>query len=413
MQAEPSLQAQSGRRQRRGFVLGSLSFGHGVIHLYDQGIYVFMPAITSAMGLNTFQVSTLLAIRQGGFGAVNPGSGLFVDMVKGHWGLILTGCVLLASVSYVIVGASVNYGILLFAIVLVSVPGALWHLPSTASLSQRFPDRRGFAVAIHGLGSNIGNVVGPLLATALLGALVSWRHVFFIYSAPALVTVAFVWWTLNDIGRGGLDERRAINTQLREALALIKNPVVMTLVVVALLRGIGLDAIFAWSPFYLEEELEKSHLEAGFHYALLTGMGIVSAPLLGALSDRLGRKAVIVPGLLSASALTAIVVISGNGFALILVFAGMGLFSFALHQTIQAAMLDIVDRGTEATAMGLLFGINGVVGGLSPFVGYLIIDNLGGYGSIYYYAAILTGVAAFIVMAVPLKGPILPVAAEA
>ena len=50
------------------------------------------------------------------------------------------------------------------AVILVSVPGSLWHLPAAAALSQRFPDRRGFAIAMHGFGSNIGNVLGPLLA---------------------------------------------------------------------------------------------------------------------------------------------------------------------------------------------------------------------------------------------------------
>ena len=235
MQTKPSLQARSSRRQSRGFILGSLSVGHGIAHLYDQGIYVFLPAIATATGLNTFQVSTLLAIRQGGFGVVNLSSGLFVDMVKGKWGLILTGCILWSGVSYALVGASINYGTLVVGIALVSIPGALWHLPSVAALSQRFPDRRGFAISIHGFGSNLGNVVAPVLATALLGALASWRHVFFIYSAPALVTTVFVWWSLRDIGRGGRDERRVIDTQLRDAWELVKNPVVMLLVLVAVL----------------------------------------------------------------------------------------------------------------------------------------------------------------------------------
>ena len=43
-------------------MLGSLSLGHGIIHLYDQGIYVFLPTIATAMRLSTFQVSTLLAL---------------------------------------------------------------------------------------------------------------------------------------------------------------------------------------------------------------------------------------------------------------------------------------------------------------------------------------------------------------
>ena len=342
---------------------------------------------------------------------VNLGSGLFVDMLKGQWGRILTGCALWAAISYAVLGASFNYGVLIAAIVFLSIPGTLLHLPSSAAISQRFPDRRGFAVAFHGFGANIGNVVGPLLATALLGALAYWRHVLFIFSTPALVTTAFVWWSLSDLGRGGRDERRAIDTQLRDAWVVVKNPVVMMLVLVAVLRGMSLDAIFSWTPFYLEDELGKSHFDAGFHYSLLTATGIVSAPILGALSDRLGRKAVIVPGLLSAAALTAIVVSMGNSLALGFVFAGIGLFSYALHQVIQAAVLDIVGRGTEATAMGLLSGINGVVGGLSPSLGFLIIDNFGGYGSIYYYAAIFTGLPALLMVFIPLNGHKLPVVA--
>ena len=59
-------------RQNRNFLVGSLSLGHGVSHLYDQGFPVFMPAIKAAMGLSNFEVAFMLGIRQGGFGAVNP-----------------------------------------------------------------------------------------------------------------------------------------------------------------------------------------------------------------------------------------------------------------------------------------------------------------------------------------------------
>ena len=64
-------QKSADRRQDRNFILGSLSFGHGISHLYDQGFPVFMPAIQAAMGLSNFQVAFMLGIRQGGFGAVN------------------------------------------------------------------------------------------------------------------------------------------------------------------------------------------------------------------------------------------------------------------------------------------------------------------------------------------------------
>ena len=396
--------ARTDIRRSRNFILGSLSLGHGVAHLYDQGFPVLLPTIASQMGLGTFQVSILLALRMGGFGAVNLGGGFFVDRLKRYWGLMLTWCMIGAGAAFALIGASPGFSVLLIAVLLVSVPGALWHLPATASLSQRFPDRRGFAIAIHGLGANVGNIVGPLLATGLLTVLVLWRHVLFVFAGPAVVSSLFVWWALANLGKEGDEQPRPVRTQLRGAWLAVRKPVVLGLVLAAMLRGLGLDAIFHWTPFYLEEELGKSHLDAGFHYALATGTGIVSAPILGLLSDRFGRKKVLVPGLLIAGVLSLLVVGSGSSFLLALVLAGVGLFSFALHQIFQAAVLDEVRQGTEATAIGLIFGLSAALGVASPFVGFLIIERLGGYGSVFYYSGILTLISAAVIMLIPMRG---------
>ncbi|MCH8350154.1 MAG: MFS transporter [Chloroflexi bacterium] len=403
---EQVVQAQAPLRQNRGFILGSLSFGHGISHLYDQGFPIFMPAIAASMSLNTVQVATLLSIRQVGSGVVNLGGGVLVDMLKRQWGLILTGCMLGSALAYASVGASPSFAFLVLAVILISIPGSLWHLPATAALSQRFPDRRGFAVAMHGFGSSIGNVLGPLMAGGMLTYML-WRNALFLYTIPALLLAGFVWWSLKDVGREGVQEQQtALGSRFRHGLSLLKNPVVMALILTATLRGIGLNALFHWTPFYLEDPvtgLGMSHFSAGYHFALLTGMGIVSAPFIGAASDRFGRKMVLVPGLICASLLSFVVVSVGDSLLLIPVFAGLGLFTFALHQIIQAAVLDVVGRGTEATAIGLIFGLNGIIGGASPFIATLIIDHFGGFGSIFYYAGVLTAVSALIVVLIPLR----------
>ena len=106
-------------------------------------------------------------------------------------------------------------------------------------------------------------------------------------------------------------------------------------------------------------------------------------------------------GLVLASFLSLVVVSTNDSIFLAVVLAAMGLFSFALHQIILAAVLDVTGRGTEATAVGFIFGINGVIGGGSPFIAALIIDHLGGFGSIYYYSGIMSAVSALIRAAVP------------
>ena len=367
-----------------------------------------MPAIASTLGLNNFQVAALLGIRQGGFGVVNLLFGVVVDRLIDNWGQILTGCMLWSAVAFLIVGASPNLAILAVAVGMVSIPGALWHLPATAAISRRFPDRRGFAISIHGFGSNIGNVLGPLLAGGLLTFML-WRHVLFLYAIPAVLMTFFVWWSLRDLGDEGADskvEGRPMPDRLRDGLRLFRNPMVMSLTVAAAIRGVATGALFNWAPFYLERStddggLGMSYFLAGVHLALLTGMGIISTPILGVLSDRYGRKMVLAPCLAIAAVLTFFVVSVGDTIFLALLMAGIGLFSFALQQILLAAVLDVVEKGTEATASGLIFGFNGILGFGSPFLATLIINEMGGYGSIFYYVGVMTVVALAIVLVAP------------
>ena len=405
--ATPATPQNTGLKNNRVFVLSSLSVGHGLSHMFDQGLPLLITEIAAAMGLTTFRTATLFAVRHTGSSFTSLGGGPLTDYLKSYWGLILTACMLGHAVTYAAMGGSPNFLVVALIVLFVSVPGSLWHLPSAAAISQRFPDRRGFAISMHGFGSNLGNVVGPVVAGALLGSgFLIWRHVFFIYAGLAILMAMLVWWSLRGLGRetDGA-QARDLRKQFANALILLKNPVVMALILAALLRGIGLSALFNWTPFYLRETLEMSTLQAGVYYALLTGMGIVSAPLLGWLSDKLGRKAVLAPGFVGAGLLSLVVVSVGGSLLLIPVMAGLGLFSFALHQIIQASVLDYVGEGAEATAIGLLFGINGVIGIGSPFLASALIESTGGYGVVYYYAGILTLITAVIIAVIPLRRP--------
>ena len=404
-----AIQRPADRRQNRTFILGSLSFGHGISHLYDQGFPVFMPAIQAAMGLSNFQVAFMLGIRQGGFGAVNLIGGAIVDQMKASWGPILIGCMIWAALGFLILAVSPNLVVLTVAVSVVSIPGALWHLPSTAALSRRFPDRRGFAISMHGFGSNVGNVCAPLVAGGLLTFML-WRHILLIYPIPATLMAVFVCWSLKDLGKEDGDDTREkpkhdVMSAYREGLGMFKSPLVTTLVLAAAIRGVANNALFQWSPFYLKNAtdggLDMGYFSAGAHLSLLTGMGIISAPILGYLSDRYGRKQVLVPGLIIAAVLTMFVVSAGDTIWLAVLLGGIGLFSFALQQIILAALLDVVPRGTEATASGLIFGINGMLGFGSPFLAAFIIEDLGGYGSIFYYVGALTLVSAVIISFIP------------
>ncbi len=405
-----AVQASSGHRQNRAFILGSLTFGHGVAHLYDLGFPVFLTAIANSLGLGTFQLGILLGIRTSGSGIVSMGAGVLVDRFRNEWGMMLTACMVLNVIAFVVIGLSPSLAILVIGVALISIPGSLWHLPAIASLSRRFTDRRAFSISIHSFGSTVGNALGPLVAGLLLSFLL-WRNVLFLYAIPAAIVAFFVWWSLRDLGREENEEAAAGQSRTLKSLglaglSLFKNPAMLALLVAASLRGVANNAMFEWTPFYLERSPEDgglgfSYFWTGFQMALLTGAGAVSSPIMGQLSDKLGRKLILVPGLALAAVLPFFIVPAGDGFLVPVVMAALGLFSFALHQIMLAAILDSVVRGTEATVAGLVFGINGAVGFASTLLVATIIENFGGYGSMYIYVGVLTAVAAAIVVLTP------------
>jgi MFS family permease len=405
-----AVQTSSGHRQNRGFILGSLTFGHGVAHLYDLGFPVFLTAIANTFALSTRQTGFLLGIRTSGTGLVSMGSGVLVDRFRDQWGIMLTVCMVLNVIAFCVIGLSPNWGILIIGVVLISIPGSLWHLPAIASLSRRFSDRRAFSISIHSFGSTVGNALGPLVAGTLLLYLI-WREVLLLYAIPAGVVAIFVWWSLRDLGREehqqpGDGEVRTLRTLAGAGLTFFRNPAMLALLVAASFRSIATAAMFDWTPFYLENSPEDgglgySYFWTGFQMALLTGTGAISSPILGQLSDKLGRKQILLPCLAVAAVLPLLVIPAGDGYLVPLVMAAIGLFSFALHQVMLAGILDGAARGTEATVAGAVFGINGAVGFASTLLVAYLIDNFGGYGSMYVYVTILTAVAGVIVLLTP------------
>ena len=330
-----------------------------------------------------------------------------MDMMRRQWGLFLTVCMVWAAIVHAWLGASPNYTVIAIAGAFAALPGALWHLPALPALARRFPERKGFAIAMHGVGGNVGNLLGPAVAGGLL-ALLFWRDVFLVLAGLSVILAVLVWSFLRDVGQeeGVEEDQKRIATQLRDSLRIVRIPAIQMLMIAAAFRGTALFALFNWTPFYLKETtdggLGMGEFQAGIYFALVTGMGIISAPILGTISDRYGRKSVLVPGSFIAAAFSLVVVSAGDSLFLPVLLAGLGLFTFAIDQIMQATIFDVVPRGSEAAATGLHFGVFGVVGGFTPFLSSVIIDSAG-FGSIFYLAGILMAIGGLFIILTPLR----------
>ena len=141
----------------------------------------------------------------------------------------------------------------------VAIAASVWHLPAMAALSSHFTHRRGSVLSLHGVGGNIGDVIGPVLTGALL-AVLAWQAIITIYAAVPIFLAFLVFWAFRDIGQraqAAVEERAVstMQTQIAETKLLVRNPRVWGITVVAGLRGMAYIGFITVLPLYLVDEL--------------------------------------------------------------------------------------------------------------------------------------------------------------
>ncbi|MBI2862910.1 MAG: MFS transporter [Chloroflexi bacterium] len=398
------LKAEQTPHIARNFVLAFLSGGHGVFHWYTQSFWVILPRLASDFALSKVQVGSLITMREMAAGLVNLPGGVAIDLLRRSWGLIMAGCIALLGVAYLAVASSVGYLYLLAAMALVGVPATVWHIPATTVLSGRFAERRGLAFAIHSMGGAIGDSIGPVV-TGLLLLYLTWRQVLSIYALPPFFLAVLVWWALRGIGGqpSGATSRDLLS-QIKLLGGLVRAPALILLMVIAGLRAMGHVALLTFLPLYLAIELGYSPPLVGFHIGLLTFLGVVSSPILGALSDRYGRRVILIPGLLSLATLNLALARVGTGLPLTIVIALLGLFVYSLQAIILAAAMDLAGKGVEGSTLGFLFAARFVFSGVSPLIAGAIYDSMGIQATFTYIAAVFT-LPALILAVLPLHRP--------
>jgi MFS family permease len=269
--------------------------------------------------------------------------------------------------------------------VLIGLGTALWHPTSAASLSNRFPERRATALSINGTGATLSDTITPLLVGVLL-ANFSWQTATQLQLLPGLFFAFLLWRALAGVFSDDGAPPRRVSSQLYDVVAVIKNPAFLGLSVSTGLLSMSRLVILTFLPIYLQEHLQYSSVALGIYIALLHVMGTVSQPVLGLLSDRFGRKAVLLPSCLLLGLFFTLLAVVPAGIPLGLVIVAIGLFFYTLFNIFNAAVMDVASSNAQAATYGLTSLITQLVVIPSPMItGYLI----GGWG--IKFAFVLSG----------------------
>ena len=361
---------------------------HAIKHIFNSGqSSLIMPEIKIGLGLSRAQFGSLATASAIAWWASTMVGGYLGDRFTSRAGLILAISLSLMGVSFFLAGFAPNYLTMLLVMFLAGVGPALFHPPAIGELSRLYPDRRGFAVSLHGMAANIGEVLGAPIVAAFLTFMI-WQNLLRVSVGPALLAAFAVFLLMPSRKGEARSDLTSVQDYFRSLVSLLNNRVLLLLIVATALRSIGEGGVGGFLSLYLRDDLEYSVTTVAIFLSAAQIAGVVSQPVMGYLSDKVGRKPVLVTGtglvMLSAFALS----VARPGIQLFLAVLVKGAFSFSLHHIFVAAALDAGRGFAQSTVVSLIYGA-GFLGTFSPYIAGLISDQYGIHSAFVYGGAVL------------------------
>ena len=145
----------------------------------------------------------------------------------------------------------------------------------------------------------------------------------------------------------------------------------LTVFLTILLDLIGFGMILPFLTFYAQE-FHATPLQIGLLFSSYSLTQLLCAPLLGRLSDRVGRRPVLL-GSIAGSALSYVVFAFAPSYAVLLLARSLSGVAAANYAIAQAYMADVSTPQERSKAMGLVgaaFGLGFVLG---PALGFMLV----------------------------------------
>ncbi len=382
------------KRESYSLMLG-LSAGHGVKHFGQGALLVMSPFIRATLGLSEVAFGGIFTAQSIAAGVANIPAGILTDMYRKKVALVLAISMMMVGTGYLLVGISPWYWLLILAVMFVGFGTSLWHAPAFGTLSARYPERRGLAIAAHLTGAQIGNTTSPIIIGFLLGGTIGawhfegilWRWIAGGLLLPMALTALMV---MLRFKTAGIEVERNLDfgEYLTSVRRLLGNFRVLGLVTLGAFRGAVHNSFQVFVVLYMYETLQLSAFSVGLHVSLLTLAGIVSTPIMGWFSDKVGRKIVIVVAMSIMTGLLFLFLFFNSGVPLTVLIAVLGLFFFSVMPIITAAAMDQIDRGSEGSATALIFAGGSILGALSPLAAGAIYTVYNFQGVVIYSGTI-------------------------
>lgn len=342
----------------------TLSLAHMINDWYMNYIQTLLPFLVAA-GLGVSKGAFLISAFTITSSLLQPVFGYLVDQKNQRW-LVYVGTVWMA-VLISLIGVFQNYTLLILLATLAGLGTAAFHPQASAMVSSVSGNQKGFFQSLFVAAGNAGWALTPLFVVPIIQNYgLEATPVFVI---PGLCAAALLWFSAPRISAAGKPAPPPLVPLLRASWRELTK-----IVCVVVCRSMAYFGLVAFLPLYLQS-IHISLLESSRMLFLMLFAGALGGIAGGYLSDRVGRKIVIVVSLLLATPLFYLFLSTYGPISYVfLALAGASLLaSFSVTVVVTQEIL----KKNAAMASGLMLGFGIGMGGLGIGVIGIIAEQQG------------------------------------
>jgi MFS family permease len=344
--------------------------------IFDRAALSFLvPFFDKELGLNNTQIGLLTSLLALAWAISGYLMGTLSDKT-GKQKQYLIIAVTIFSICSFISGLAASFAFLLLArIIMGFAEGPVLPLAQSIMVDASTEKRRGFNM---GFMQNFGGSLVMMFAPILLVALATnfgWRNAFFIAGVPGLVLAALGFFFIKDTKTPKVEEKK----QTTSIADLLKYRNVWVAILLSCCMMTWLFAQMAFMPKYLISIKHFTEQEMG---KTMTAFGVgafIWGVIVPGLSDKFGRKPIVIIFFLLSALMPLSVIYSGTSFvslSLIILLSTSITGSFPI--VLATIPSETISRQHMAQTLGLVMGIGELVGGfIAPAVAGWSADQFG------------------------------------
>ena len=368
----------------------AISSSHGIMHAY----LVLLPAMIPILGGELGDIATigmLASLVSLFYGWFSLPVGFLADRVSKK--LLITGSMILCGGASILIGLSPNITITAIALIILGIGASLYHPCGYAHMSLASDEMRGRYMGFQGLGGDMGMAIS-FLTSSLLGARFGWRRTFIIWGVIGLVMAAIDLAVIKDIPfkvpEGG--HQGPVATIKKMFGSTDRSKLILTLIIVAL-SGMLWNGVSSFIMVYLSEEKVMPLILAGGLSTLKYTVGAFAQIVGGEMSDRIGRKKLLLFGYSGfAISLLALIYSPSIVSLMVILVVVLGFTFFVTQSPMNALLGDIASKDTVGVTYGVNFTLKYGIGFFTPAIGGWLAASYG-LNSVFYFFAGLAAVA--------------------